>query len=313
MSWYETLAMCLSSGLFGSVATALMNRRKTRQDFLSSQQQSIDLLSERNTQLLEQNVRLKEERVEWEIMRRELLVKIDRLKKERELLQKIDTLQREVECLRDELQRKQHRRSRPAAQAVALLTAAMLMLTGCGAVHHTARQNSDVSILQRSDIRSTDRVILAADTTVWTEIRRREYVPEAHAGVTLPVQALAALPDGAGYHAREGRATVRVERRDSLVYVTAGCDSVAREAAYYRRQTAMYRRMAEEAVQHADSVRQQHVQDVREKRQRREGLASWQRTVHLLAGFLAGIALTVAIHKRNNILTLFKNLLKTLL
>lgn len=55
-------------------------------------------------------------------------------------------------------------------------------------------------------------------------------VPASEAQTKLPMNQLAALPEGAGYSARSGQATVKVTRvSEDSIEVTATCDSLARQ------------------------------------------------------------------------------------
>ena len=71
-----------------------------------------------------------------------------------------------------------------------------------------------------------------------TELRETfaETVPAAQASLTIPVQNLIDLPDGAKYGTSDGRATVEVQRRGDSYIATSRCDSVARQCARYERQ-----------------------------------------------------------------------------
>ena len=71
---------------------------------------------------------------------------------------------------------------------------------------------------------------------LWRERVRRDTVTLA-----VGADSLLALPSGAGWHRRSGRASVRLERgRDSsgraTIVVRASCDSLERQCEYYERE-----------------------------------------------------------------------------
>ncbi|GAB6010800.1 hypothetical protein [Viscerimonas tarda] len=60
-------------------------------------------------------------------------------------------------------------------------------------------------------------------------------IPENKASVTVSVESLSSLPDGAGYTARDGRASVEVKRYGSNFIITSKCDSIQRLLFLYQR------------------------------------------------------------------------------
>ena len=62
-------------------------------------------------------------------------------------------------------------------------------------------------------------------------------IPAAQAQVTIPMQSLIDLPEGAKFGDSNGRATVEAQRQGNSIILTGKCDSVARQCALYERQT----------------------------------------------------------------------------
>lgn len=50
-------------------------------------------------------------------------------------------------------------------------------------------------------------------------------LPEERAAMTLPLQTLTSLPEGAGYHTRQGRTSLRLTRRGDSLALEAQTDS----------------------------------------------------------------------------------------
>lgn len=86
--WLQLLTFALPSGFIGSFATWLVTRRQRRNDFLAEMQKSIDLLSEKYNAVLQDNITLRQEKAEWKVSQRELLLKVDKLTREVESLRK---------------------------------------------------------------------------------------------------------------------------------------------------------------------------------------------------------------------------------
>lgn len=83
ISWLgDLLAFALPSGFAGAAVSWAVGRRKRKNDFLAEMQRSIDLLSEKYNQVLQQNVTLRQEKAEWQVTQQVLLAKVDRLTRE---------------------------------------------------------------------------------------------------------------------------------------------------------------------------------------------------------------------------------------
>ena len=86
--WMQILAFALPGGFLGSVFTWIFSRRKRNNDFLRELQDSINLLSNENKEILKENVLLRRENVDLKANQEEMLVRIDQLTKEVERLRK---------------------------------------------------------------------------------------------------------------------------------------------------------------------------------------------------------------------------------
>lgn len=101
------LTFALPGGFLGSVVTWFASRRQRNNDFLAELQKSIDLLTEKYTKVLEENIILKADNAKL-------------LANQAVMEQKIDTLTRTVEELKNQLKpntndKQNKRRTTPAA------------------------------------------------------------------------------------------------------------------------------------------------------------------------------------------------------
>ena len=88
-SWLgELLAFALPSGFLGAAVSWFVGRRRRDNDFLAEMQRSIDLLSEKYNQVLQENVMLRQEKAQWQVAQQTLLTKVDRLTREVEDLRR---------------------------------------------------------------------------------------------------------------------------------------------------------------------------------------------------------------------------------
>ncbi|MCM1151160.1 MAG: hypothetical protein NC209_05700 [Alistipes sp.] len=89
LSWLSDLcAFALPGGFLGAAVSWAVGSRKRNNDFLAEMQRSIDLLSEKYNQVLQENVSLRQEKAEWQVTQRMLLTKVDRLTREVESLRR---------------------------------------------------------------------------------------------------------------------------------------------------------------------------------------------------------------------------------
>lgn len=129
-----------------------------------------------------------------------------------------------------------------------LLSAIALLSVACGPANKTMTyQQTDTnqeSVLQALSAKAERSAVDSLYYTFrslreeMTELRETfaETVPAAQASLTIPVQNLIDLPDGAKYGTSDGRATVEVQRLGDSYIATSRCDSVARQCARYERQ-----------------------------------------------------------------------------
>lgn len=97
LSWLsDLLAYALPGGFLGAAASWAVGRRKRNNDFLAEMQRSIDLLSEKYNQVLQENVALRREKADWQVLQQELVVKVDKLTREIENLRRKIKLKNEI-------------------------------------------------------------------------------------------------------------------------------------------------------------------------------------------------------------------------
>ena len=85
----DFLMYALPGGFIGSVFTWFVGRRKQSNDMLSQLQASINLLSDENRKILQENVQLRRENAGLKANQEEMLIKLARLTKEVERLRKV--------------------------------------------------------------------------------------------------------------------------------------------------------------------------------------------------------------------------------
>ena len=87
MDWNSIIIAVL--GLMGAPLGWLIGRRKAKNDFLSDLQASIDLLSEKNKELLEEVVSLREENTQLQINQKTLMAQLEALRSESEAMREV--------------------------------------------------------------------------------------------------------------------------------------------------------------------------------------------------------------------------------
>lgn len=122
-----------------------------------------------------------------------------------------------------------------------------------------------------------------------TELRRLTLQPVAQSEVSLTLQAdsLAALPEGAQYRAKSGRASVSVSKgkEAGTIVVHASCDSLQRLVEAYELKANAYKQQLDEQKQEAREA---------EKPPNRW----WKELAAIIACLLAGIVITYKINRR---------------
>lgn len=134
----------------------------------------------------------------------------------------------------------------PIRGATLVLIMAVFILTGCATVKSTKNRQSHTLTEQtksgtttgatgeQSDVTAQRTGELLQEQTITALIR--EAIPESEAKVDVPIQNLLNLPDGAGYTAKDGQASVSVQRNGDNITVTGKCDSIARQCLFYERE-----------------------------------------------------------------------------
>ena len=110
---------------------------------------------------------------------------------------------------------------------------------------------------------------------------RLETVPMSRAEVAIPVDSLMKLPAEAVYSERSGQATATVERKGNVIYVSATCDSLARELEYYEEQYYRARDALERHEEYAETD------------QKGQDESIWNAPGVFIMGLLGGVLLTI--------------------
>ena len=205
----------------------------------------------------------------------------------------------------------------PIRGVTLVLLIAVFCLMGCATAKLTKSQQSHTLTEQtksgattgvtgeQSDVTAqrTGELLQGQTITALT----REGIPESEAKVDVPIQNLLNLPDGAGYTAKDGQASVSVQRHGDNITVTGKCDSIARQCLFYEREVFRQRsevisRMEQTASQSDEFYNEDSdaVQNIKEKPP-----ATWYKW--LLVGFVASLLLTSPLKKlKNRVLTFIK-------
>lgn len=138
-----------------------------------------------------------------------------------------------------------------------------LCLAGCASSRKASEGSQAATAFSRED-------------SVTSEVRTTltEAVATERTRLAIPVAAVASLPEGAGYHARSGRASATAERTGDTLVVYATCDSLLRLCEQYERSAASYK-AALEAEQ----------KEERTETKRRSNPVRW-----IVIAFVAGVA-----------------------
>lgn len=99
----------------------------------------------------------------------------------------------------------------------------VLCLASCATTKKTVSEQE-----QTETVREQTSVKVTATKQI-----RREAIPPSQVSLTIPVDSLPALPQGASYHGRSGQAGIEVSRQGDQILVTGTCDSLEREVEYY--------------------------------------------------------------------------------
>lgn len=130
-----------------------------------------------------------------------------------------------------------------------LLATAALLSVACGpASKVTSYQQSetDSQVLSQNQFAQAEKA--AFDSLLYryqnlqqemTDLKATfaQQIPAAQAQLTIPMQSLTDLPEGAKFGDSSGRATIEAQRQGDNIILTGRCDSVARQCTIYERQT----------------------------------------------------------------------------
>lgn len=199
--------------------------------------------------------------------------------------------------------------------AASIVTSA-LFFTGCATTRRTEILTETASNRHEADSAAVTDAGVSRREAVLTEqehqavrklLRTLEPVSASEARMGLKIQNLLDLPEGAGYHVKDGRASVNVERRGDSLEITGGCDSIARQCLYYEETAFRQRQRAdsleaevyrlEAMLRHSlsaevDVAREETVES--KKPPNRAGLLA----LAFLAGVAAGAVIIIKIRKR---------------
>lgn len=277
---------------------------------LSQLQASINMLSSENRKILDENIQLRRENADLKANQEEMIQKLSRLTKEVERLRKVINKQ----TGNDE---KSNPRGNPRATYSRVLPDGMCHgeINQEPAVTHadgTDESGTTTGVTgEQSDVTAqrTGELLQGQTITALT----REGIPESEAKVDVPIQNLLNLPDGAGYTAKDGQASVSVQRHGDNITVKGKCDSIARQCLFYEREVFRQRnevdslkrvisRMEQTSSRSDETYKAESdaAESIKEKPP-----ATWYKW--LLAGFVGGLLLTSPLKKlKNRILTFLK-------
>lgn len=146
-----------------------------------------------------------------------------------------------------------------------------------------------------------------------TTVTTQEGIPASEATVDVPIQNLLNLPDGAEYTAKDGQASVSVQKRGDNITVTGKCDSIARQCLFYEREVFRQRSEIDSLKRTISQVEQtttrndaaEKTEDTVEQTIQEKPPATWYKW--LLVGFAAGVLLTLPLKKLlTKVITIFK-------
>jgi hypothetical protein len=135
--------------------------------------------------------------------------------------------------------------------------------------------------------------------------------------VDVPLQSLLNLPDGAGYTARDGQASVLLQRHGDQITVSGRCDSIARQCRLYEHEVFRQRNELDslkQVISRLESLSSQKdttglTEDSAFQDMKQKSSATWYKWLlaGILAGFAAGLRLTSPLRElKNKVLTFIK-------
>lgn len=140
-----------------------------------------------------------------------------------------------------------------------------------------------------------------------TTLLDQQGVPSSQTKLEIPISDLLDLPGNAGYSAKEGQASVKVEKEGANLIVTSFCDSIARRLLLYEVQSYRYKNKIDSLSEENESLKR----EIREQSEREEMIQDvkkkpplpWYKWVFI--GFLLGLPFPV-----RKLWTQFKNKFK---
>ena len=207
--------------------------------------------------------------------------------------------------------------------ATLALIIAVFCLMGCATVKQSKSQQSHMQTGQlksettigvdgqQADRNSqkTEELLQGQMTTVMTQ----EGIPESEATVDVPIQNLLNLPDGAEYTAKDGQASVSVQRHGDNIMVTGKCDSIARQCLFYEREVFRQRSEIDSLKRTISRVEQtstrndaaERTENTVEQVIQERSPPTWYKW--LLVGLAVGVLLTSPLKKLvTKVITIFK-------
>lgn len=199
-----------------------------------------------------------------------------------------------------------------------------LLMAACGVTRKSAseetlttRKGSRNEQLEAgaAAIQDTNRHLQEQTLTDSTTTLREyaEAVPEERTDMTIPVQNLLNLPEGATYSAQNGRVSVEAQRQGDRIVVRGKCDSIARRCTNFENRVFRQRVLIDSLTARMDAMQAYYARAdslFAAEVSARQAAARFERppaTWHwwLLAGFLAGGAASAWLTKTNPLKTIF--------
>ncbi|MDR1984984.1 MAG: hypothetical protein LBQ28_09205 [Prevotellaceae bacterium] len=116
-----------------------------------------------------------------------------------------------------------------------LLLAIMLMNIGCIA------QKKIIETQQSTTTAKVETYIKIDTFTKVTKETKTSTVPEAHTSISVAIDAVKQLPEGASFVSKESRATVIIKYSRDTITVDAICDSLQRLVSFYESEINSYK------------------------------------------------------------------------
>lgn len=208
---------------------------------------------------------------------------------------------------------------------VVILFLAVQLLTSCNAAKQSRSRQTQVSALEEKKTDSaavlTDRSEMTAQKIQDYQTDRRsmgvtqETVPEQEANLTIPLQNLLNLPDGAGYTKKDGRASVDLRRSGDHLVATGHCDSLARLCLFYeeevfRKQTredSLEHKISSMEAERRQSEMTAKMENLQSQTIKKKPPAVWY--LWLLTGMAAGVLISSPLKRVvNKVFTFIKRL-----